>query len=135
MAQQYKFSIQATADTVETAINQISHYCISIGFNNDECFRIQVVLAEALNNIIEHALLGRHNEFIEIHYQSHKSMFIINIIDRGTPLLSPPNSELPTWEAESGRGWPIIYSWMDEVSHQHSNNKNQLILKKYLPTI
>jgi len=104
MTQEYQLSIQATAEAIETAIHQINHYCSAIGFDNEQCFRIQVVLAEALNNIIEHALPDKPDELIDIHYHSQQSILIINIIDSGTELLSPPNSELPAWEAESGRG-------------------------------
>ena len=134
MTRDCKLAITARADSAHTCLDTLRKYCFTIGFNTEECFHIEVVLAEVINNIVEHALLDRPDEFIKIRCSAVKTMLVIEVLDNGKPLLTVPKDTLPDWDAESGRGWPIIYSWMDEVTYCHSNHQNQLVLKKSLPT-
>ena len=132
MSQDYKISIRAEASCVEDALNGLTQYCLTAGFDTQDCFYIEVALAEAVNNIIEHALRGRPDESIRIFCRMLKSTLIIELLDNGKPLLDLPLNKLPDWEKESGRGWPIIYRLMDEVTYSFEH-QNRLILKKQLP--
>jgi len=130
-----KLAIPAKAENAESCLDTVQKYCRNIGFNVEECFRIEVALAEAINNILEHALPERPDEYISVFCQAQDSMLVIEILDNGKPLTILPDDQLPDWHHESGRGWPIIYRWMDEVSHRYTNNQNQLILKKLLSSL
>ena len=135
MEHDYTFYLPATAEDVEGGIQQVAHYCTAIGFNEQACFAIQIAMAEALNNIIEHALSEHPQEHIKVHCHLQQSTLVIELFDNGKALNKLPDGALPDWQAESGRGWPIIFSIMDEVHHRYHNQQNHLTLKKQLPDI
>jgi serine/threonine-protein kinase RsbW len=95
---------------------------------------VEVVVAEVLNNVLEHALPGHAKNKIELICHLQDDQFLIETIDDGLPLQTlPGDKRMPTSWAESGRGWPIVNNWMDEISFNRADDRNHLLMKKHIP--
>lgn len=129
------FTIDALPERIPEAIEIITRIGSVMGLTSRRCFEMQVALAEALNNIVEHALPGNHREKIFIDCQKSGNYFEVNLSDRGNPISTNPDYRFPEHDEEGGRGWPIIFRWMDQVEYNHDRGWNHLTLKKSLPAV
>ncbi|MDH3538164.1 MAG: ATP-binding protein [Gammaproteobacteria bacterium] len=129
------FTIEALPERIPEAIEMITQTGSVVGLTSRMCFEMQVALAEALNNIVEHALPDNRKEKIFIDCQKNGNYFEINLCDRGNPISTNPDHRFPEHDEKGGRGWPIIFRWMDQVEYNHARGWNHLTLKKALPTI
>ncbi len=123
-----QLTISNEHNQADMACNNIEDYCNLAGFSAEACFRIKVVIAEAINNIINYANPA-HPVSVGCQYIENKQELTIEIIDSGEAFDFIPGYEFPECEAESGRGWPIIFSWMDSVSHLRQGQENHLTMK------
>ncbi|MDP3960594.1 MAG: ATP-binding protein [Pseudorhodobacter sp.] len=92
----------------------------------------EIVLAEALNNIVEHAY-ARDSGKIELTLQLHQSELVCLIEDQG---LAMPRHALPTGELpeitgpdalpEGGFGWHLIRSLSRDLHYRRIGGRNQL---------
>lgn len=92
----------------------------------------EIVLAEILNNIVEHAYRGTSGR-IEISIAQQAGFLDICVIDRGEPMpdLKLPSGELrPPLDAqdlpEGGFGWPLIHSLTQDLHYQRVQGQNIL---------
>lgn len=129
---QRNFSIDALPERIPEAIEFISQIGTVMGLTQQACFEIQVALTEALNNIVEHALPGSHEERITIDCRKSDEYFEVNLKDCGRPISTNPTYHFPDEADEGGRGWPIIFRWTDHVEYNHDRGWNHLTLKKRL---
>ena len=92
----------------------------------------EIVLAEALNNIVEHAY-ARHAGEIVITLLLHQNALICRIIDTGLPM---PNDALPAGHLaqfaptddlpEGGFGWFLIRTLSRDLDYRRVNGRNHL---------
>ena len=92
----------------------------------------EIVLAEALNNIVEHAYSHSRGE-IEITLQLRQTELICTIVDAGKPM---PENSLPAGNLaplgavkdlpEGGFGWHVIRSLSKDLHYQRVDGQNQL---------
>lgn len=92
----------------------------------------EIVLAEALNNIVEHAY-ARHAGEIEITLLLHQNALICRIIDTGLPM---PNDLLPAGHLaafeptddlpEGGFGWFLIRTLSRDLDYRRVDGRNHL---------
>jgi len=97
---------------------------------------VQIVLAEAVNNVVEHAYASALPGDVRIRCNLNKKQLWINIHDDGGPLpegklpagnpidLSVPTEELP----EGGFGWFLIRELTSEIQYIRKDGNNQLSL-------
>ena len=126
IAMEKKLIIAGTAEFIPAAVEQIYDFCCHAGFGSDECFRIQVLLAEVLNNIVEHALTELPGDPIQIVCRIDEHNLILTTIDFGKPFNVDAAQAMPHCHAESGRGWPIIFEWADKITQTRNENSNHL---------
>jgi anti-sigma regulatory factor (Ser/Thr protein kinase) len=91
-----------------------------------------VLVAEALNNIVEHGMACCSAGTVQIRCGIVDSDFEINILDRGTPYDRLPSDSFPGSRAEHGRGWPIIINWADSMEYLSHPGHNELTLRMHL---
>ena len=104
----------------------------------EEVSTVELVLAEALNNIVEHAYPQNEPEGpIHIHSAQKANGLHFTIIDQGNPMpdgLAPlglaQNVDVDTFELpEGGFGWFLIQDLAKDVLYQRIENENQLSLR------
>ena len=93
---------------------------------------VEIVLAEVLNNIAEHAYAAFPGK-IEISVSAHETFLFVRLVDSGLPM---PGGELPggTLSAateiqdlpEGGFGWSLIRSLTRELTYRREGDHNRL---------
>lgn len=102
----------------------------------DQKSSVEILLAESVNNIIEHAYQFEKSYRIELTYVHNNHALEFRLTDQGR---SMPFGELPkpgqptdfTTLAElpeGGFGWGLIRDLADEISYDRRDNKNYLSL-------
>ena len=93
--------------------------------------RIEIVLAEALNNIVEHAYAGRTGQ-IRLELTLHPEGLACLLRDGGCPLpgLQLPPGRLMAFKdrdlPEGGFGWFVIRSLTRELTYRRVTHENEL---------
>ncbi|MGD8911009.1 MAG: SpoIIE family protein phosphatase, partial [Chromatiales bacterium] len=85
-----KFNIPASENGVAEATAKAGQYYRRHNLPEALCFQVEVVVAEVLNNILEHALQSRPKGNIELICRLHDGELLIETIDDGLPLQSLP---------------------------------------------
>ncbi|MFN7053455.1 MAG: ATP-binding protein, partial [Gemmobacter sp.] len=91
----------------------------------------EVVLAEALNNIVEHAYAASEGD-IEITLTSDKGGLTCRIVDHGRPMPAHrlPDGTLPAPDPlpppEGGFGWYLIRTLSRDLEYRHADGRNHL---------
>ena len=93
---------------------------------------VEIVLAEVLNNIAEHAY-ARFPGKIEVWVTAHDSLLLVRVADSGLPM---PGGELPGGKLsgateiqdlpEGGFGWFLIRSLTRELTYLREGGHNRL---------
>lgn len=98
-----------------------------------ECFRLRVALAEALNNIILHGCRGQTNhQPISIVCRNNSRKLSISVSQKSAkPTKLPLEADIPNPLSVSGRGLPIMFQWLDEVTSVYKDGRNILTLVKF----
>jgi serine/threonine-protein kinase RsbW len=79
---------------------------------------IQRAAIEALNNVILHAYKSEPGHDITVRCYQENRQLRIEIIDGGISMSFLPEPVLPAYDAESGRGWWIINSCVDDYYYK-----------------
>lgn len=97
-----------------------------------DCGKVELALAEVLNNIVEHAYCITREGKIELRITLEKQRVKCTVSDDGLPL---PNSTLPSGQLqvlsnntsdlpEGGFGWFLIRELADEIQYSRAGSKN-----------
>jgi serine/threonine-protein kinase RsbW len=118
---------------VRRALKQLEMRLSPLGLNVEEDGTMQIVLAEALNNIVEHAYSGTIG-VVELEAARGDAGLAFTITDRGLPM---PDGEVPLGRIpdypsdpsempEGGFGWFLIHDLTHELSYQRIDDRNVL---------
>ena len=120
----------ALRDTLEKA----THFLRGLGFERETCGLIELVLAEALNNVVEHAFSGMADGIVELQISKREEVLHFLILDDGLPMpgdaapaglpqdLTCAVEDMP----EGGFGWFLIRELTEDLSYTRSGNRNRL---------
>lgn len=105
------------------------------GFSTPFVLSLNLVLEEALTNIILYGLDQNSKQYIDINFNKTDEVLIVTIIDDGSEydptLKADPDITLPAEERPiGGLGIFLIKKIMDNVQYQRKENRNYLILTK-----
>ncbi|CAA6815156.1 MAG: Unknown protein [uncultured Thiotrichaceae bacterium] len=97
---------------------------------------LELILVEAINNVIEHAYSNEAGNDIEVEFSIENQNVIMQVTDQGTPVpvhlrdgdLMPDSLELP----EGGWGLGLINALADDVTFSSKNGSNTVTLSKQL---
>lgn len=136
-----RFSILSSFQNVSDLAERVSTYCgTKPGSDPETVDSMRLCVAEALNNIVEHAYDGAEGKPIYADVNLSDDSYEILLIDEGKPM---PDGVAPSGEAEfdlddfenlpeGGFGWMLIRSLMDVVEYERHDGCNVLRLQKQL---
>lgn len=101
---------------------------------------VEIVLAEVLNNVVEHAYAGAGRGMVEVEAAQWRTALVFRIRDDGAPMphgVLPPRcvrdlavktEDLP----EGGFGWSLIRELTEGLSYRRDGHRNELTFR--IPT-
>ncbi|WP_424941644.1 ATP-binding protein [Aliiroseovarius sp. S253] len=115
-------------------MRQALEQVLALALSADEKSVVEIVLAEVLNNIVEHAYQEDPTGRIDLYVEHSDTGFRVLVQDEGLPLpedlpnkpvdydLSCDNSDLP----EGGFGWLLVRELTDGLHYERRNGRNIL---------
>ena len=105
-----------------------------MGVDRDGCDFAELVLAEVLNNVVEHAFTDRGHGIIELEAWRAGNALSLRIRDDGMPI---PGERLPAAQRhdltvethelpEGGFGWGIIHDLTRDLTYRRDGARNEL---------
>lgn len=134
----FAVSLAGSEDAVRDGLAQAMAFLAPLHLDIDDSGTVELVLAEALNNVVEHALVGTTKQtMIEIRGSHGASGLHLTVIDRGAPM---PDGTAPITKApdlnvdtddmpEGGFGWYMIHTLATDVSYARVGASNHLTLQ------
>ena len=132
-------AIKSVQQQVTRVVVQIGQWLRSHDVVEDAIEELELVLAEALNNVVEHAYLYAEDGEIGILVRLRADQLRATITDTGQMFDGPPPlidldvenmgiEDLP----EGGFGWNLIRTLTDNVEFEHKDRQNCLTLTRNL---
>ena len=130
-ALRFTASDMATRDVLQDLVSGLSN----AGINGDDLATVELILAEALNNVTEHAYADGPGP-VELSVQMQRRALACQIVDRGRPMPSgdAPDPPLPPIGPmvnmpEGGFGWHIIRCLTTDLTYRRVGKRNTLSLR------
>lgn len=115
-----------------TALKGVSTHLTAMGLHDDCIATVNLVLAEVLNNITEHAYADGAGP-INLTVQRIGDRLIFQVLDAGRPMPGntvptppPPDPSPPDNLPEGGFGWYLIHLLTAELTYQRHREQNAL---------
>jgi len=103
------------------------------GSRRELAYHLNLVLTEALANVINHANNCDPNKKIKVSISASDQELTIRVYDQGAGFDIDALAQFKSKkEDESGRGIQIIYQLMDRVKYTQGSHENILEMTKYL---
>ena len=133
-------TFEAAGDLAETIGGLCRAAAASMNRDSEVSDAVHLAVAEALNNVVEHAYAGMEDQTVIAQISFCDGMFQVTLVDHGRQM---PDGTLPETDAdfdpldidslpEGGFGWMLIRSQMDTVSYERRNGTNVLSMAKSL---
>ena len=130
------FIIPATNLAVRRLLHGLHLSLLSNGVAQPDVEHTELVLAEVLNNIVEHAYADRQRGSIVMSAQLLQHTLAIELMDNGAPM---PRNQLPSDEhpsqrsvydlPECGFGWHMIRALTEKLDYERKGEQNRLTLQ------
>lgn len=127
--------LASTTEDVRAALAHVTAKLSSAGMCRDALGTLELVLAEALNNVVEHAYAGCAEGSIEVRLHWGQAALRLEVRDAGAPmpdLVLPQGRLVPLGAGgdlpEGGFGWYLIRKLATDVSYRREDGQNLLEL-------
>lgn len=134
-----RIEFAADFDEVRKAIAEAMEALAPLGLDGEKEGAIQILLAEALNNVVEHAYPPGTSGNVTLILRARQSGLMIEIRDRGRPMpegRAPvgrhPSSRLVQYPPEGGFGWFLIRELASDLVYDRRDGENYLIFRMAL---
>lgn len=133
-SQPLRLQLPATSIAVRHTLYDLRRHWRTNGINDTLSATAEQVLAEVLNNIVEHAMTDLPDGVIQVSLCAGKNQLICNVRDNGIPL---PGGAMPSGELnplgpelentpEGGFGWFLIRSLTTDLTYRRAEGWNDL---------
>jgi serine/threonine-protein kinase RsbW len=130
-------SFAADETAARGAILKIMQALNARAISPDESGRVELVMAEVINNVVEHAYAGKLQGQITIRCTHRPGALDVQITDQGRPF---PDIQLPDGVCasvdtdfddlpEGGFGWFLIFQLTEGVQYTRDQDTNKLDIK------
>lgn len=117
---------------VRDALGRVTTWMNAQSISQSDCDRAELVLAEILNNIAEHAYAGQTPGPVELWLDNRKSAMKVQIEDTGQRLPGDtlPPGNLPSHDTalsdlpEGGFGWFLVFSLTEDLTYYRGADRN-----------
>lgn len=131
--------LNADQETVTNTVQKVIRWLGENGIDEETSGELEIVMAEALNNVVEHAYGFRQEGEIRLNLSITDAHIVVNIIDKGARFSGPPPpmendvANLSIFDLpEGGFGWNLIHTLTDAVDFDHLKDENRLKLLRRL---
>ena len=122
---------------VRTALKSAIGGLQKLNMPPDACGSAELVLAEVMNNIVEHAFADGRDGVIELRIDQHDTGVHCEVLDDGAPMPGgehpigqPANLEVDLEDLpEGGFGWFLIGQLTEDLCYERRNDRNRLRFK------
>lgn len=118
----------AESAAIAAAVEQLGTFLAKAGREPGQCFRIQVCLAELLNNIAEHAYPPGKAGRILTTLRSTPDLTLAQVTDWSPRAFKAQATSAAALTAETGRGLGILRSWCDHSRRRRIHQRNRVLL-------
>jgi len=130
-----KLSIGSQFSEIRIASAALREYCELHDIPEDKQAELELMLVEALNNVVEHAYKQQPGNPIDLALDLVDRQAVMRIIDRGLPAPGAEiysSNDLPDIEEfpEGGWGLYLIQVLADVIEYYRHPEHNELVLKK-----
>lgn len=133
----FELDFAASPGDMRRALDRISLALVAAGLGAARLSRVELVLAEVLNNIAEHAYAGQPAGRVRLRVAPDGDCLRTVIRDRGRPMPggNPPKAALPDMDVprdalpEGGFGWYLIHTQADALEYRREGGENRLELR------
>lgn len=130
----FTLPVLARNRSIRDALCEVRERLARMSLLEEEITTIEVVLAEVMNNVAEHAYAWRRDGQMILGLRQTRDGILISVTDEGLPM---PDEELPFGERldpslpigdmpEGGFGWLIIRQLARDVAYVREGGVNQL---------
>lgn len=107
------------------------------GLEREALGTVEIVLAEVINNIVEHAYSKKESGSVQVHYCLTQEALRVRVLDEGDALPNEklPQGVLPSLDVaqedlpEGGFGWSLIRALASDVRYNREAGQNRLALR------
>ncbi|MEQ9693064.1 ATP-binding protein [Shimia sp. SDUM112013] len=132
----FAIELDGTPQAVRSALADVRKRLEGSDMSSEMQGRVEIVLAEILNNIVEHALAEVENGKISLRFERSGSECAVRIEDNGSamPDSTLSRTRLPELETEfhdlpeGGFGWALVKMLARDVRYVRLSGKNRLEL-------
>lgn len=131
----WQITIESNYLAIRDASDLLKQYCAQYHISPELSGQLELIMVEALNNVIKHAYQGEDGSKIYIEFTDAPQHSTIFIEDFGIPapnLLHDSEIAFPDEDflPEGGWGLPLIQALSDRISYCSDNKSNRLSLTK-----
>jgi serine/threonine-protein kinase RsbW len=130
----FTLPVLARNQSIREALGQVRGRLASMSLSEEEITTVEVVLAEVMNNVAEHAYAWRRDGQMILALRQTRNGVVVSVTDEGLPM---PDAQLPFGERldptmplgdmpEGGFGWLIIRQLARDVAYVREDGVNQL---------
>lgn len=134
-SQVWRTSLTNCPDKVPSVLKDICTWMSDCGVDTEKIMDVQIVLAEALNNIIEHGFEIDDAGALDIKINVSGTDVFIELTDNGKAFRPPNVTALPEYDTtqtetlpEGGFGWFLIQNLTSGFHWHRVEHKNRLTL-------
>lgn len=130
----FQIEVQASLGSIRSLLCDLRDYLRATGLSHDDCGTIEIVLAEILNNIVEHAYAPLCEGPVRLGASRSGHILRIELCDRGLPMpgLVLPDQGFPDASVaretlpEGGFGWALIRALSHSLDYRRDGQRNLL---------
>lgn len=133
-----RLAIDSRLENVRLLSMAVRGACAELGLSERALGEVELCVAEAVTNCIEHGYDSQPGHPIEALVVSEEDALVISLVDHGRPIpedrLPPPEPEIPDDPLllpEGGRGLFLLFAMMDRVEYERGPGGNKLTLVKH----
>jgi serine/threonine-protein kinase RsbW len=122
--------LPSSLDALGEAREWIAEHARAAGFCGRDVLDLELVVTEAVSNVVQHAYGGEQGREVELHAHTQGRDLVLRIIDQGEPLTEPGPART---DGTGGYGLGLIDALVDSVHRSTGEGDNLLELVKHRP--